>query len=176
MAKTLNFSFFFLSSSVKKCHQWLNLHMQSVINWIGKWSPRNSKSFHRRIYGTCNVQIFPVFFQLQYYLCSKMHYVFFFLQIANTGIKRKRGEKKKREGDIIQLKLNFFGGLACFLLKILTLPYQPAWLMAVLLCSLFWHLAHIKMLWECTMISHFTETSDIVERLKQEVGYKKIHV
>lgn len=73
-----------------------------------------------------------------------------FLEIANTGIYKKKQEKTKKKPQQKQTKRKtqypttqtaLFRALAFFLLKIWTLPYQSAWFMAVLLCSLFWHLA-----------------------------------
>ena len=87
-------------------------------------------------------------------LWSKMHYIFF-LHIVNTGIKKKN----------VQPGLQFFDSTSL----------RESWLCCSVLCFYTW-LAHIKMFWQDTMISHFTETSQRVQRPNKDTGYKKFHI
>lgn len=72
--------------------------------------------------------------------CVPKCIMFFFLQIANTGIKRKRGEKKKRERYIIQLKLNFLEDWHAFYSRSWHFPtsLRDSWLSCSVLCFDTW--------------------------------------
>lgn len=106
-----------------------------------------------------------------------------FLQIANTGIYKKKQEKNKNQQQK-QTKTQYptaqtalFRALAFFLVKIWTLPHsvRDSWLCCSGVFFDTW-LAHFKILWKCTLISDFAETSRSVQRPKQEVACEELHV
>lgn len=119
------------------------------------------------------------FFQIQ---CCIVIQQTAFLQIANTGIKlggegrgRERGDDWGTGEEVViklKLRLQFLQHWHIFTQNLNTsLP-----IMVLLLCLCFdtW-LAHNKMLGECTTSSHFTVTSQGLQRPKWEIECKKFH-
>lgn len=99
-------------------------------------------------------------------------------EAAGKKTKNPTTKANKRRHNILQPRLHFLEHWHSFYSKkseFFPTSLHDSWLCCSVFCFDTW-LAHFKILWECTMISDFAETSQSVQRPKQEIASEKLHV